>query len=81
MNKYDILYNEINNIELIIPNKIDTEDLKELFNIFNTNKPIPIRYFEKNLVEKKTIKCNKCSRRSLYTDNLNNYCWIHSQSH
>lgn len=32
------------------------------------------------LTELKTNKpCVNCSRNSIYTDNVNNYCWIHSQ--
>jgi len=51
---------------------------KLLFSIKNNN--ISIENNKLLLTEIKTNKiCINCSRNGIYTDNMNNYCWIHCQ--
>ena len=70
-----------------IHDSIDIEFISNLFDLIENNKPIPIEYYTKNLIElSKTIdkKCNMkiCKRKALYLDEQNiYYCWIHCQSH
>ena len=68
-----------------IPDLIKVDYISNLFEIIEKNKPIPIEYYTKNLVELSNDtnkKCNAtpCKRKALYLDDQNNtYCWIHSQ--
>ena len=62
-NKMDIL--DIN--EFCLRNKIDQSN-------------ISIENYNLELSEIKINKpCINCSRTSMYTDKINNYCWIHCQ--
>ena len=58
-----------------INNQIDISDL-----IIKKNLNISIENFKLELTELKINKiCISCTRKGIYTDNINNYCWIHCQ--
>jgi hypothetical protein len=83
-NSINILIQELFNEK--IHDLIDIKFISNLFDIIKENKPIPIKYYTKNLIElSKTTdkKCdiNICKRKAFYIDEQNKYyCWIHCQS-
>jgi hypothetical protein len=77
LNNIEFLITEINSKNI---KKLITDNISDLFTIYEKNKPIPIYYYTKNLTEKKD-KCSICHRKSFYFDNYKNYCWIHAQSY
>jgi len=67
-----------------INKQIDITDLNEINLVENIQNKIPnniyIENYKLELVELKiNKKCINCSRNSMYTDNINHYCWIHCQ--
>ena len=48
-NRFNILIEKLVNEK--IPDKIDIDSINNLFEIIENNKPIPIEYYTKNLVE------------------------------
>lgn len=71
---------EINNLikssKLYIKEKINIDDLNNLLLLFENNKPIPIKYYSKNLIEiKSKNKCSFCSKTCQYKCNDILYCW------
>ena len=68
-----------------IHDSIDIEFVSNLFEVIESNNPIPIEYYRKKLNElPKSVerKCefHTCKRKALYIDeDRKNYCWIHCQ--
>lgn len=67
--------------KLIIKDPIQTDDIDILLILIDNNKPIPIKYYSKDLIEiKYKIKCTKCNKMGQYKLNNLHYCWIHAHS-
>lgn len=67
--------------KLLIKESIQIDDLNNLLIIIETNKPVPIKYYSKNLIEIKTkLKCISCNKVAQYKSNDVCYCWIHAHS-
>jgi hypothetical protein len=69
-----------------INNKMDILDINDIYSLSETNEAetnqssISIENYNLELIEVKINKpCINCSRTSMYTDKINNYCWIHCQ--
>lgn len=66
--------------QLRICNKIDIEHVNYIFKIIKYSKPIPICYYQTELVEiNNNSLCYICKKNAYYSDSINQYCWIHSQ--
>lgn len=74
-----ILINKL--VQLKICDKIDTDYVSYIFKIIKYSRPIPISYYQMNLTEinNRHVLCILCKKNANYTDNINNYCWFHSQ--
>jgi hypothetical protein len=58
---------------------IEIENLLNIVSIIEKKKILPIYYYSKIIKINKTNNCKYCSRKSIYYDNFNYYCWEHSQ--
>jgi len=74
---------DINDIqsELVLLQPEDTNESNKKNHDYEDNKSIIyIENYKLELTELKTKNpCISCSRNSIYTDSINNYCWIHCQ--
>jgi hypothetical protein len=62
---------------------IYTHDIDNMILQYESNKPICILNYKKNLtiLKNNKLKCNFCNRNIQYLDTNNiNYCWIHAHS-
>ena len=78
---------ELNNIiknisDIKIKSSINKNDIDNLLVFFESEKPIPINYYYKNLIEIKNNKnkCNKCNKIAQYKYNNDILCWNHAHS-
>jgi hypothetical protein len=79
INESHILVNELS--QLKICDKIETDNISYIFKIIKYTRPIPIAYYQTKLTEinNQHILCSLCKKKANYCDNINNYCWFHSQ--
>lgn len=67
--------------KLIIKNPINIDDINKLIISYESNNPIPIKYYSKNLIHiKNKAICKSCSKLALYKYNELYYCWSHAHS-
>ena len=76
------LNNFISSPNLNLKSYIEISDVNNLIITFENNRPIPINFYNKNLIEIKNnkIKCNKCVKIAQYKCNDEFLCWTHSHS-
>lgn len=65
-----------------IKETINIKDVDNLILSIEKNKPIPIMFYNKILVELKNTKtiCTLCKKIGQYTYRNNIYCWVHAYS-
>ncbi len=65
-----------------IKESIDINMINNLIESIEEQKPIPIAFYSKPLIELKNNKqkCHKCKRIGQYSCDNNIYCWIHAQN-
>ena len=65
-----------------IKDKINIDDVNNLILTFEKSKPIPIMFYNKNLIEIKNLKnkCIYCERIGQYKYEEFIYCWIHAHT-
>jgi penicillin-binding protein-related factor A (putative recombinase) len=69
--------------KLNIKETIRIDDVNSLLTSSENNKPIPINYYRKNLIEikiKHKNKCFYCNKISQYKCDDILYCWVHAHS-
>jgi len=69
--------------KLNIKESIKIDDVNSLLSSSENNKPIPITYYSKNLIEikiKNKNKCFYCNKISQYKCDDILYCWGHAHS-
>ena len=73
---------KIQDIKININNIYNNDDINNLIITFEKNKPIPLKYYNKELIElkKNKIVCNSCKRIGQYKLNNDILCWIHAHS-
>lgn len=83
-NNIDVLIQKLLNEK--IHDQIDVKFISNLFDIIEKNKPMPIEYYTKKLIElskttEKQCDVKICERKALYIDEQEKkyYCWIHCQ--
>jgi hypothetical protein len=79
VNEFKIL---VKNENIQIKDKINIEDMNNFIICIENNRPIPIIFYNKILIEIKNnkIKCCKCVRIGQYKCLEDVYCWIHAHS-
>lgn len=72
----------INNSNIKIKDTINIKDVNNLMLSIEENKPIPISFYNKTLIELKNNKnkCSLCKRSGQYSCENNFYCWVHAHS-
>ena len=65
-----------------IKNPIYIKDVDTLIMSIEENKPIPIMFYSKTLIEIKNTKtmCTICKKIGQYSYGNNIYCWVHAYS-
>ena len=74
---------EIQDIKIDVKSKHNNnDDINNLIIRFENNKPIPLKYYNKELIElkKNKIACNSCKRIGQYKLDNKILCWIHAYS-
>lgn len=67
--------------KLSIKDTIEIDDINKLIILSESNNPIPIKYYSKNLVHVKGNNiCICCNKVAVYKSNNSYYCWTHSHS-
>jgi Rps23 Pro-64 3,4-dihydroxylase Tpa1-like proline 4-hydroxylase len=79
VNEFKII---VKNKNIQIKDKINIENMNNFITSIENNRPIPIIFYNKILVEIKNnkIKCIKCSKIGQYKCCDDVYCWIHAHS-
>jgi hypothetical protein len=79
INESQILVKKL--LQLKICDKIDIDNVSYIFKAIKYTRPIPIGYYQTKLTEVNNLNilCNLCKKKANYNDNINNYCWFHSQ--
>ena len=69
--------------KLNLKDNIQINDINKLLHLTGNNKPIPIYFYSKSLIEikfKNKVKCFKCNQPSQYKYGEEQYCWSHAHN-
>ena len=84
----ELLKMDVNKLKSNDQNKIskstilENNEITELFSLVENGKPIPIKYYNKQLVElkKNTLPCVVCNKTGQYKCENNILCWTHAHN-